>query len=933
MNVKKWRISSQDDKSIVLEKNYRIEGIHGVQCGIGIEEILRKFDHLFSSELGRYTGPPVELKVDQDVPPVRLPPRRIPYALIKPYEEELDRLCSQGILEPVEYSEWATPTVPIVKKDGSIRICGDYKSTLNRAVQPHCHQIPAINTLLASIEGGSIFAKIDLAQAYQQLVVDENTALMQTITTHKGAFKVTRLQFGISSAPGIFQSCIERILQNISGVLPYFDDIVIMGKSEEELASRLNEVLTRMDQAGLRLRKEKCQFGVSSIEFLGFKVDALGIRPSADKVKAIHEAPPPKEKKQLQAFLGLTNFYHSFLPKKATIAEPLHRLLDKNVPWTWRPVHQKAFAELKSLIIHYSPDRPLILTCDASPYGLGAVLSHEMEDGTEKPIAFYSRTLSKSERNYAQIDREAVALVAGVKKFHNYLYGRKFTLITDHRPLLGIFSTEKPIPQIISNTMMRRAFFLRAYKFNLIHQPGTKISNADFLSRCPTAEVHPEPQPEEVLMIEWATNPTVTASTLATNTSKDSSLRKVLNWVLRGWSSVKVQRYDDLYPFFIRRNELTSNQGILFWGNRAVIPFMDRQEILSALHAHHPGIVRMKALARSYVWWPGLDADIEKAVSQCLACQHTRNSPPRSDVHHWESAKKPWSRLHIDFAGPFQGNTFFLVVDSFTKWLEVCPVKSTSASAAITFLRQLFATHGIPDEIVSDNGTAFTSEEFKLFTKNNRIRHIRSAPFHPATNGQAERMVQTTKSYLKKLDRHTDINIALARFLFDQHTTPHSVTKHSPAELLFNRELQTFFDKLSPGEISYGKVCEAQTQKSFVTGTPVWVRNYASGPKWIEGQVSKRTGPISYSVCLEDDRTVRRHLDQLRMRSPTQQPTSEEISSPTGRVPPTQTEAEAGEPTTPVGPQRSPELIETGGPPRRSARDRRRPQFYDPSGC
>ncbi|XP_043063564.1 uncharacterized protein K02A2.6-like [Drosophila ficusphila] len=327
----------------------------------------------------------------------------------------------------------------------------------------------------------------------------------------------------------------------------------------------------------------------------------------------------------------------------------------------------------------------------------------------------------------------------------------------------------------------------------------------------------------------------------------------------------------------------------------------------------------MKALARSYVWWPGLDADIEKAVSQCLACQHTRNFPPRSDVHHWESAKKPWSRLHIDFAGSFQGNTFFLVVDSFTKWLEVCPVKSTSASAAITFLQQLFATHGIPDEIVSDIGTAFTSEEFKLFTKNNRTRHIRSAPFHPATNGQAERMVQTMKSYLKKLDRHTDINIALARFLFDQHTTPHSVTKHSPAELLFNRELQTFFDKLSPGEISYGKVCEAQTQKSFVTGTPVWVRNYASGPKWIEGHVSKAN--------------VRRHLDQLRLRSPSQQPTSEEISSPTGRVPLTQTEAEAGEPTTPVGPQRSPELIETGEPPRRSAVDRRRPQFYDPSGC
>ncbi|XP_046868537.1 uncharacterized protein K02A2.6-like [Drosophila willistoni] len=202
-----------------------IKGIHSVGSDVQIAGILNKFEHLFSTELGCYTGPPVILNIDATVPPVRLPPCRIPYALKGLVEEELDRQCKQGILKPVEYSDWATPIVPVIKKDGSIRICGDYKSTLNKAVKPHCHQIPAINTLLASIEGGSIFAKIDLAQAYQQLVVDENSSLLQTISTHKGAFKVTRLQFGISSAPGIFQSCIENVVQNISGVLPYFDDI------------------------------------------------------------------------------------------------------------------------------------------------------------------------------------------------------------------------------------------------------------------------------------------------------------------------------------------------------------------------------------------------------------------------------------------------------------------------------------------------------------------------------------------------------------------------------------------------------------------------------------------------------------------------------------------------------------------------------------
>ncbi|KAM8701369.1 hypothetical protein ACLKA7_000226, partial [Drosophila subpalustris] len=294
----------------------RIEGIFSITSDTTIKSVLSKFNNLFSTNLGKLTGPPVSLCIDASATPVRLPPRRIPFAIKGMVEEEINRLCNQGILERVEYTDWATPIVPVIKKDGSVRICGDYKSTVNKVIKPHGHQIPAINTLLASIEGGSIFAKIDLAQAYQQLVVDERSAMLQTITTHMGTFKVNRLQFGISSAPGIFQSCIENVVRGISGVLPYFDDIVIMGKSELELAERLNEVLSRFETAGLRLRKDKCEFGKPAIEFLGFKIDALGVRPSTGKVSAIQHAPTPKDKKQLQAFLGLINFYHAFLPQR-----------------------------------------------------------------------------------------------------------------------------------------------------------------------------------------------------------------------------------------------------------------------------------------------------------------------------------------------------------------------------------------------------------------------------------------------------------------------------------------------------------------------------------------------------------------------------------------------------------------------------------------
>ena len=535
----------------------RIEGVFAVSSGVSIQNVLNKYEHLFSAELGRYTGPPVSLQVDTAVQPIRLPPRRIPFAIKGLVDDEIDRLCNQGVLKPVDYSDWATPIVPVVKKDGSIRICGDYKSTVNKAIKQHCHQIPAMHTLLASIEGGSIYAKIDLAQAYQQLVVDESSALLQTLSTHRGAFMATRLQFGIASAPGIFQSCIERILQGISGVLPYFDDVVIMGKSEEELAKRLEEIFQRFEKSGLRLRKDKCIFGVPSVDFLGFKIDALGIRPSADKVKAIHDAPSPKDKKQLQAVLGLLNFYHAFLPHKATLAEPLHRLLDKNARWSWEKHHEQAFNSLKKLIssddvlVHYDEKLPLVLTCDASPYGIGAVLSHKFADGSEKPIAFYSRTLSKAERNYAQIDREAVALVAGVKKFHNYLYGRFFTLVTDHRPLLGIFTTTKQMPNVISNQMLRRSIFLSAYNFELVHRAGQKMGNADFLSRCPIEASTESASTEEILMIELSANTVISPEQIAAHTAKNSELSKVLNWVLRGWPST-IERSDQMYPVYCR---------------------------------------------------------------------------------------------------------------------------------------------------------------------------------------------------------------------------------------------------------------------------------------------------------------------------------------------------------------------------------------------
>ncbi|XP_060092387.1 uncharacterized protein K02A2.6-like, partial [Heteronotia binoei] len=233
----------------------------------------------------------------------------------------------------------------------------------------------------------------------------------------------------------------------------------------------------------------------------------------------------------------------------------------------------------------------------------------------------------------------------------------------------------------------------------------------------------------------------------------------------------------------------------ILWGSRVVIPPPLQKRVLESLHETHPGIVRMKALARSYVWWPGMDGEIEGWVRGCQTCQESRPEPPSAPVTRWESTRKPWSRLHIDFAGPFQGQTFIIIVDSYTKWLEVIPVGSTSSTAAIRALRRVLCTHGIPDTIVSDNGAAFTSADFQAFLQRYLIRHIRSAPFHPATNGQAERMVRTTKEALGRIVQG-DWDHRLAAFLFDNRITPNPVTGVSPAELLMGRKLITRLDRL-----------------------------------------------------------------------------------------------------------------------------------------
>ena len=618
-----------DHSSLFKDELGAIKGI--TTC---LEEILTDHSSLFKDELGTIKGITAKLHINPDARPRFFRPRSVPYALRTRMDRALEKLQAEGIIEPVEFAEWAAPIVPVVKQDGSIRVCGDYKLTVNQAAQVDVYPPPLVDDLFASLAGGKSFTKLDLAQAYQQLLLDNDSRCYVTINTHKGLFQYTRLPFGIASAPAIFQRVMESILRDLPHVCVYLDDILITGESEAAHLRNLAAVLDHLESAGIRLKREKCAFMLPEVEYLGHRISASGLQPLASKVRSIAEAPTPGNVSELKSFLGLLNYYGRFLPDLATLLAPLYELLQSTRRWSWGKGQSRAFEHAKkaltssSLLTHFHPKKPFLLSCDASPYGVGAVLSHHMKDGLEQPIAFASRTLSVAEKKYAQLDKEALSIVFGVKHFHQNLYGRKFSILSDHKPLQYLLVEKKGIPTMASARLQRWALTLSAYDYAIGYKPENQHANADALSRLPLSD-HPKdvPMPGDVILLfETLNNSSLTPTEIRTLTDKDPLLSRVRNNVLRGWHDTDQPA---IQPYQSRSSELSVQDGCLLWGSRVVIPPRGRAAVLNLLHEGHSGITRIKRLARGYVWWPGMDSELEDSVKHCNKCQERQHLPAK----------------------------------------------------------------------------------------------------------------------------------------------------------------------------------------------------------------------------------------------------------------------------------------------------------------
>ncbi|XP_046975644.1 uncharacterized protein K02A2.6-like [Vanessa cardui] len=878
---------------------------HSIENESFITDLQQKYSSLFSDKLGTFNKYKIKLSLRDNVKPVFFKARPIAFALRDKVIKEIDRLVSLGILEPVEYSEYASPIVPVLKRDGSVRLCADYSVSINKQLLVEQYPLPTTNELFSKIHGGAQFSKLDLSMAYNQFTLDDESKNLTCINTSRGLYRFTRLVFGLASAPAIFQRAIEGVLSGIEGVLCLLDDILITGRDKAEHLERLHVVLSRLQNAGLTLQKEKCTFFQDEVTYLGFIISKDGLKKAPEKIKAMIEAPVPTNVNQLQSFLGLINYYRNFVPNISSILCPLYDLLKKGCTWNWTKIHDRAFETIKKLmtseqvLAHFDPQAKLILTVDASPNGLGAILSQIGSDNVERPISFASRTLSSAEKRYSQIQKEATAIIYGVRRFHQYLYGRSlpFILRTDHKPLLSIFGPYKGVPEMSANRLQRYALFLSGYNYK-IEYIRSSDNSADYLSRASLPDSSLAQMSEEcgedescdrATYVYFVTDDSmpVTLDKLRMETKDDDVLKRVINYIINGWP----RKLSDskLKPYHLCKSQLSYESGCVMRGHKVVLPCSLYETILNELHSSHLGIVKTKAEARSRFWFPGIDKAIETLIGSCEVCIQMRPSPPRAPPAHWKFPVYPFHRLHIDYLGPIKGWVYLVIVDAHTKWVEVYDMKtSTTSTAVILKICDFISRFGLPSIIVSDNGTAFCSREFELFCSSNSITHLTSPMYHPPSNGQAESFVKIVKRGLKSclLSTQTmkDSKLKLLKYLMDYRNSVHTTTGLSPAEMVFGHKIRSRLDLLNPkwsipsspliSDLLKNQQCsqsdaqlKLKTNNFTINDIVLYKKNINNKNfTWCKGIVIKRLGKVVYLVKdIETLSCYKKHINQLML--------------------------------------------------------------------
>ena len=713
-------------------------------------DVLTKYKDVFEG-LGCLPGE-YHLEVDPSCRPVKHTPRRVAIPLkaeLKAHIEELEKI--QVLKKVTQPTDWISSEV-VVRKGDKLRLCIDPKD-LNKALKRSHYPMPTIEEILPELSKAKVFSVADARHGFWQVKLDEASSYLTTFWTPFGRYRWLRMPFGIATAPEEYQRRQHEVLEGLPGIYVIADDILItgQGESKEEALKdhdrNLLALLERAREVNLKLNPKKLKLRLSEVPFIGHLLTSTGVKPDPEKVRAVQEMPVPDGRtsaekiKAVQRFLGFVNYLAKFVPHLADECEPLRRLTDKDADWVWEKHHQDTFNRVKQLVAdypvlrYYDVNLPVTIQCDSSETGLGAAL---LQDG--QPVAFASRTLTSTERGYAQIEKECLAIVFACERFNQYLFGRNSVSVqSDHKPLETIFA--KPLTAAPKRL---QGMLLRLQKFNLKvgYVKGSEMFLADTLSRAPLPSTDPpkhccRPEHEEVCRLnlesvnaaEFVRISSDGLKNIQCLTEADNQLQRLRMAVLREWPETKQEIEPLIAEYWTYRDEIGVYNGVLYKGDRVIVPTALRKEMMKGIHASHQGQQACLRRAKDALFWPGMSSQIKEAVGNCSLCAEYQTAQPKEPLITPELPSRPWSIVAQDLYS-FQGNNFLITVDAFSGYWEVDKLPQTTSPAVIDVAKQHFALYGIPDRVYTDNGPQFDCAEYTRFSKAWQFEHYTSSPYH-----------------------------------------------------------------------------------------------------------------------------------------------------------------------------------------------------------
>ena len=787
----------------------------------GARNFLREYEHLFAKDnmdLGETN------KVQHDINtgnalPIKQPIRRVPVHLAEETNKQLDQMLEKGIIEPSS-SPWSSPIVLVKKKDGTTRFCVDYRK-LNALTIKDAYPLPRIDESLDNLAGNTWFSTLDLCSGYWQVGVKEEDRPKTAFSTRKGHFQFRKMPFDLSCAPATFQRLMETCLSGLQWekCLIYLDDIIVVGKTFDQMITNLRSVFDRLVSAGLKLKPKKCALFSKSVLYLGHIISEDGIATDPAKTKVISEWPRPCDATEVRSFLGLCGYYRRFIKGFSNIARPLHKLTENDKEFVWTNDCENSFQDLKSRLcnspILAMPDftKEFTLDCDASGTAIGAVLSQNF-DGKERPIAYASRTLTKSERKYCVTRRELLAIVYFTKYFRHYLIGKPFLVRTDHNALRWLMNFKNPEGQIA-----RWIETLSSFDMTIQHRPGIRHKNADSLSRVPCNQCG--------FSSEGITECNVVKTEDETNITeiqnKDPDLQRLKEWLRTKYRP----DYKEIVPLgyytkslWTQWENLVLTDDILYrrYSNddgtsklQIVIPKSERRTALTQYHdsktSGHLGVTKTLTKLRQRYYWPGMQSDVRSYIAGCDKCsrkkgfQQTRRAPMQI-----AQSYAPMDRIATDILGELPatsaGNRYILVVsDYYTKWTESFPMPNMEAeTVAKLIVEQVIARFGVPSVIHSDQGPQYESRLFSSVCELLGIQKTHTTPYHPKSDGMVERFNKTLCTMLSAYvsDHHRDWDEYLPYVMMAYRSAEQETTGCTPNRLMLGREVTT------PLDIMYG---------------------------------------------------------------------------------------------------------------------------------